>query len=252
MFSISSPFLPVPLIIFATLSSIFSFIAFAVSLVNYRVEVIWVTLIATFLTLGYHGTIITLGYREHIRRKSDAVLLTRTANYRQSNGPVHRYFTTAGVIWGVVLVAWWIIAFGLNTQVTVNGKGSIKAEWANHDWDLHVQIGHSVILAVQSLLLLGMAVYNVIWMNRVGREAMGSGGRKDPEKIDEKRFIKNLELTTGITQGSRQSVASSRFSIDSIAPSKNRKKLKIHLPKPSWSIQGKLPLRQLALSKYTR
>ncbi|KAF9260933.1 hypothetical protein L218DRAFT_1002248 [Marasmius fiardii PR-910] len=252
MFSVSSPWLPIPLIVFSTISTIFAIIAFSLSLLNYCIEVVWITAIAILVTLGYHGTMITLAFREHSRRKSDAIFLTKT---KQSKGPVHQYFSTAGIIWGFTLFACWVVAFGINTQVTANGKGNLSEEWVNHEWDLKIQIGSSVLLAFQSLLLLGMCVYNLVGRRRVGPEVLKNATARDPEKIDEKTFIRNLERTTGLTEGSRQSLASSRFSIDSIAPSKSRKnpKLKIHIPKPSWSIQGRLPLRKLALpSKYTR
>ncbi|KAL0568169.1 hypothetical protein V5O48_013819 [Marasmius crinis-equi] len=251
MFSIS--FLPTALVLFSSLSIFFSFVAFSLSLVDYCVEVVWATILATFGTLGYHITFIALAYREQTRRNADAIFLTKSANYKQSSGgPVHRYYSTAGVVWGFVLVATWIIAFGVNTQITANGSGSIEAQYANHSWNLKVQIAHSFVTGVQSLLVLGMAIHCLMGRKRVGPAA--ADGRKSTgssEKIDEKTFIRNLERTTGLTQGSRKSVASSRFSIDSIAPVPPARK-KFGIPKPSLSaVRGKLP-RQLVLSKYNR
>ncbi|KAL0066826.1 hypothetical protein AAF712_006229 [Marasmius tenuissimus] len=251
MFSISFDFLPTALVLFVFISTLFSFIAFSLSLVDYCVEVVWATILATFSTLGYHLILVALAYREQTRRKADAIFLTKSANYKQSSGgPVHRYYSTAGVIGAFALVATWTIAFCINTQVTANGKGTIAEEDANHPWNLKVQVAHSVIAAMESLLVLALAIHCLVGRRRVGPALADGKTTGSSEKIDEKTFIRNLERTTGLTQG-RQSVASSRFSIDSIAPlPPARKKFGIHKPSFS-SLQGKLP-RQLVLSKFNR
>uniref|UniRef100_A0A0W0GFQ5 Uncharacterized protein n=1 Tax=Moniliophthora roreri TaxID=221103 RepID=A0A0W0GFQ5_MONRR len=194
--------LPTSLILFVFLSTLFAFITFVLSLVNFSVEVAVVGSISAFATMGYHLTLITLAYRERQKRRADAIFLTKSAQRRA--GPTHRYYTMPGIIWAYLLFAIWTISFGINTQVTSNGMGSIKPEDRNNVWNLGIQVAVSCFAGFEALVVGTMAVHNMLARRKASVVEKGT----PVSKFNEKRVS---EVST-----SRRSVASSRFSVDSI------------------------------------
>ncbi|KAK7024449.1 hypothetical protein VNI00_016300 [Paramarasmius palmivorus] len=192
-------FLPTSLLLFAFISSLFALIAFILALINFCVEVAVVSSLSAFATLGYQFSLVILAYREHQQRRADAIFFTRSA--RRRAGPTHRYYTMAGIIWGLWLCAMWIISFGVNTQVTVNGMSSIRLEDRNNDWNLGIQVAVSCFAGFEALVVGAMCIHNML-------------ARKKAPVVDKE--TPTIEKSVSRTSSDRKSIASSRFSIDSI------------------------------------
>jgi len=134
--------LPTVLYTLTCLSLFFSAAIFILSLMSFGLISLWIDAASAIFTIIYHILVLSISYR------------------RRNKCPLtHPPITPASISLAFFIVTMWIIAFGITTEVTVNGPGSLMASEQHARWNQGVQVGMSILTAIEAASVGAIVIY---------------------------------------------------------------------------------------------
>jgi len=172
-------FMPTTLLALTSVSLLNSLISFILAFFNYGLLAVWLSAASALVTLLYHMSALLLSYRRWYRRKGMEIVEGmrgrmggNSFNNNYPTTPPIRHYSFATLVWSYVLLAMWLVIFGLVLQVTIGGMMGLDATQTNTSWNFGVQIGESVLAGFEFLLMVAIVVHSTIGNKRETYEDM--------------------------------------------------------------------------------
>jgi hypothetical protein len=135
---------PTVLFVLTCVSFCLSTVIFALALLDFGILSLWLDVASATFTILYHTWIIVIAYR----RKDKCPTTHPAIGY-----------STCSVTWAFFILAIWIMAFGITTEVTVNGPGSLMPSERHAPWHYGIQISQSIMTALEAVVFGAIAIH---------------------------------------------------------------------------------------------
>lgn len=178
--STTNGFMPTILLALTSVSLLTSLISFILAFFNYGLLAVWLSAGSALVTLLYHASVLILSHRRWYRRKGmetdqgmgGRAVIGSFVNYNPTAPPPIRYYSFGTLVWSYVLVAMWLVVFGIVLQVTIGGVSGLDPTQTNTTWNFGVQIGESFLAGFEMLLMGAIAIHSTMGNKRETYEDM--------------------------------------------------------------------------------